>query len=434
MFRTRLIVLMLFSLIANDYALAALVEWDSANNGRWDDASNWSTNSIPNAGDVVVIDFSGRVDIRMPGEQAGTLTNQATVRARKGGTLDLSDLDNRKTVNINDNGSYVRVTNETNNSGTIAINKAGEFTTDLLTNAKKAKLTANNGSSIRTQGIVDNQGKVTLNKNSSLTANEWSNAKSGQITASRNSGVTVSGYFDNRGKFTLSRDSVATVQTLDNSNRLTVTRDSNLTVQQTLTNSSRTVLSRGAQVNAQSFVQTSGFTSIDQAVLSANTVAIDGGELRGNGVVAGEIVIGSKGRINPGVNSKNAGHLTVDGSLQLLGTTIIDVFNASDFDKINVSGPLTLGGTLRIRFQGGYAPEAGNQFDFLTAAIVGGAFGKIVLPKLPSLNLDIVQTANGVSLLAAAPVPLPPAAWLFLSSAALLVVVGRRGRIQRQLA
>ena len=110
------------------------------------------------------------------------------------------------------------------------------------------------------------------------------------------------------------------------------------------------------------------------------------GELSGNGgTVAGNVV--NLGTVAPG---NSIGVLTIDGDYQQLGQSgMLHIELAgptpnTEYDRLIVSGAVTLGGTLAIELIDNFAPSAGQSFDILDWGSVTGAFSDFDLPALPS--------------------------------------------------
>lgn len=76
------------------------------------------------------------------------------------------------------------------------------------------------------------------------------------------------------------------------------------------------------------------------------------------------------------------------------------------FDVLNVSGKLTLGGTLQIDLINGFTPGANDVFDFLHAGSFDGSFSNFILPTFgdnQTLHLDFGP--NGITAVSAVPLP-----------------------------
>lgn len=99
-----------------------------------------------------------------------------------------------------------------------------------------------------------------------------------------------------------------------------------------------------------------------------NVTLGQGGTLRGDGTIIGN-VLNLGGTIMPG---NSPGTLHIDGDFTQNGGTIdIEIAGAALFDTIDVTMDVDLDNVLiRFIFIGGYAPTAGDNYDFLT---VGGS-------------------------------------------------------------
>jgi len=63
----------------------------------------------------------------------------------------------------------------------------------------------------------------------------------------------------------------------------------------------------------------------------------------------------------------------------------------TQFDHLEVSGQLTLGGELAVSLIGGFTPQAGDSFNLFDWTSVSGSFGSIALPALSGLAWDDSQ-------------------------------------------
>jgi hypothetical protein len=89
----------------------------------------------------------------------------------------------------------------------------------------------------------------------------------------------------------------------------------------------------------------------------------------------------SGGTLAPG--GASPGTTTVTGNYaQDSGTLQIGLASLSSFDRLIVSGDLTLAGTLSVLLLGGYSPAAGATFDILDWANLTGTFSTLQLPPL----------------------------------------------------
>lgn len=135
------------------------------------------------------------------------------------------------------------------------------------------------------------------------------------------------------------------------------------------------------------FTQTGGFTLLDGGTLDpANNVDIQGGELRGNGIVEAHVQNG--GTCRPGLS---AGLLTINGDYQQMISGALEVelggtTAGTQYDQLSISGTALLAGALRVLLINGFQPDLSDTFDVLTAAQAEVKFQTIQLPILASLH------------------------------------------------
>jgi hypothetical protein len=118
-------------------------------------------------------------------------------------------------------------------------------------------------------------------------------------------------------------------------------------------------------------VQSSGF-------ISGIVTLGSGGQLSGSGQVLG--VNNQGGLVSPG---NSPGTLTIgSGGLNSVGGGLLIEFGSSGRDRLIVGGPVTLNGTtVQFSFIEGYAPTAGDSFEFITT---GG-----VMPNLTGVQYTV---------------------------------------------
>ncbi len=77
------------------------------------------------------------------------------------------------------------------------------------------------------------------------------------------------------------------------------------------------------------------------------------------------------------------------------------IIPGQQYDKLDISGTATLGGTLNVRLVSGFVPIAGQSFEFLAAdAGVIDTFASTILPAMPaSLSWQLQYGPNSVRLL-----------------------------------
>ena len=134
-----------------------------------------------------------------------------------------------------------------------------------------------------------------------------------------------------------------------------------------------------------------GTTTVNGGVLVVNgsvvgpVVVNSGGTLQGTGSLGGLVTVAAGGTLAPGnrPGTINLGSLTLNSgavtNIELAGTT-----PGTQFDHVNVTGQLALGGTLVVSLINNFTPQLGQTFDILDWP-QGGLTGKFSAMQLPSL-------------------------------------------------
>src|SRR5262249_3234972 len=120
-----------------------------------------------------------------------------------------------------------------------------------------------------------------------------------------------------------------------------------------------------------------------------------GGTLAGGGTIIGN-VINSGGTVAPADDPET---LTIDGDYsQTSGLLKLLIAGTSpgQYDQLDVSGILTLGGTLEIDFAPGFTPPPGTSFDFFEASSIApdSSFDGVVLPDSVQWDTSSLFTAG----------------------------------------
>ena len=147
------------------------------------------------------------------------------------------------------------------------------------------------------------------------------------------------------------------------------------------------------------------------------------GTLSGSGNIIGTLI--NKGFVAPG---NSPGVLAVDGDYiqdanATLGIEIGGLTQGVDFDLLDITGTATLGGTIEVSLFDGFLADPGDSFTFLEAdSGLVGTFDSFLCTNCVGIDFELVYGVNFVTLNAlAAPVPVPPAVWLFVTGIAAIV-------------
>lgn len=99
---------------------------------------------------------------------------------------------------------------------------------------------------------------------------------------------------------------------------------------------------------------------------SGNLIIV-GGLFGGQTSITGGLDVQSAATISPGTS---AGQISVTGNYTQAGTLLAELAGlipSSQYDRINVSGTATLGGTVDVNLLGGFQPVLGDTFDLIVA-------------------------------------------------------------------
>ncbi len=135
----------------------------------------------------------------------------------------------------------------------------------------------------------------------------------------------------------------------------------------------------------------------DSATLTVGGSAVvnAGGRVEGIGTFNGPRFRNPGGFVSPGLSP---GTLTIEGDYEQgeEGTLIIEVagIEPGQFDALNVTDHVSLGGTLEVRFLDGFLPRAGDSVDFLqVGGTISGQFAQVSFPELADgFQADLTPT------------------------------------------
>ena len=159
-----------------------------------------------------------------------------------------------------------------------------------------------------------------------------------------------------------------------------------------------TVLAQTGTLTFTNFTQTAGAMVLGGGALGGTTFALQGGELRGVGTINGS-VNNTGAIVRPG-GTNAAGTLAITGTFTqgAGGTLAVEIggTGAGQFDVLNVTGPVTLGGTLNIAHINAFTPTSGQSFRVVQSVLNPGTFA-----TLTGASAGKTQTASATGLVLA---------------------------------
>lgn len=169
--------------------------------------------------------------------------------------------------------------------------------------------------------------------------------------------------------------------------RLTLKNGATVSTFAAVRNAGKITVEAGSTFTTPGYTQVSGATVLDgsTSTLAAGTapgLSIEGGSLRGTGVVQGTVT-NSGGTVMPG--GTTPGTLTVQGNYTqtALGSIDLDVAGTSSYDSVAVTGAAAFNGRLALLSSVSYVPVLGDAFTFLTYGSQTGAFASFSGTSLP---------------------------------------------------
>lgn len=370
--------------ILNNNSLAALNIYFGllANNGTLN-----SSGAMYNSNGTMVNNSGGAMNIN-----AGcTLSNSGTLTNNAGGTLtNNGQLINSTTMinngTLDNNGTLYSTSNLTNNgtlnnnSGASLVNQAsnGTMINNGTLNNNAGGSVSNSSYSIinNTSGIVNNSGNMTCLPGSGLVNNgNLNNNVDGTLSVSNGSALANDGTLTNIGILNIDQaglfDNTEIGSILNNTSSGIVNNSGGLENAGTLSNNG-TLKNNGTLTNTGTYANNGIYQGVGTFTGSLFTNPAGGTVAPGN---------------SPGCLTFTAG-LTNNGSLDM---EISGITPCSGFDRLNVNGTMTHGGTLNVNF-GSYIPVVGQTFQIINANTYSGTFASIVV--IPSGI--VVSYANGI--------------------------------------
>ena len=182
----------------------------------------------------------------------------------------------------------------------------------------------------------------------------------------------------------------------------------NFTTAGAFTNAGTLKVSTGtafAVASGKSYTQVAGTTTNDgtMSVSGGGVFAINTGSVFGNaGTFSGNLISG--GTVNMGDAVNLPGEIAVTGKYTQNSTGILaaDIGGATagtQFDQLNVTGAVTLGGTLNLQLINSFVPTIGSTFDIMNFASSTGTFATINGTHInPSEHFAVTVNPTNVTL------------------------------------
>lgn len=324
--------------------------------------------------------------------------------------------------------------------------QTGTGTTQLdgsLAISGQADKTLSGGRTLNTNGTTTWSGNTAANGNRLLLAGNstlnnsgsWQD-QNGFASAIQNNGGNNT--FNNSGTYTKSGAGQTTVSVAYNNTATGTTHVNAGTFSYTagaFVNAGALSVATGATFTVSGvndYVQSVGSTVINGTLnVGGNTAFINSGSLSGTGTLVGDLAIAAPALLGPG---NSPGVFAVQGALNLAGTVLMELANATSFDRLTATTvELDPTSILNISLLNGFMPVYGASFDlFDWSAGLIGRFGRVELPALrPGLawNTDQLHVSGTIAVEAVArQVPMPPQA-LWVLAGAMAVAGARRARM-----
>lgn len=354
-------------------------------------------------------------------DQTGVLTNSAyasgagayaDVNITGGSTLIADSVVNSFTssnggegaATISIDGSTMIVNNTFNNTGGVLnlmgraqVTVKGQFTNDANSVvsldgyqvfASLHGADALNGSILNTNGF-SNSGEVSLNQESAIN-NTGAFENSGSVTIDNHSALNVTPHDGESDGSLTNTGSITTGDSGGGGNQITVQGDvfntapgvinlrgesDQMTVAGQFNNAGDVTVGSGATIQAETYVQTEGHTTIETSGTIQANLDLKGGTLSGDGTIVGDVKVDG-GTLSPG----DPQSIDIIGNYEetLLGVLDLDFAGAGDgeYDQITVmsddqhpdGGNVLLGGTLNLTLENGFGlgVDIGTLFHILT--------------------------------------------------------------------
>ncbi len=352
------------------------------------------------------------------------------------------------------NGNLTNLTSGTLNGGTYAISGTFQFnganivnnSANITLNGSTSKIIAKNGSSglanfakntalgtfaltggrsFTTKGNFTNNGVLTMGSGSRFKVNGNLTNFAGTTLTGGTYNVTGTLQFNganivtNAANITLTGAGSKIVDQTGTTNGLanfatnasagifTLASGRNLTTAGAFSNAGTVKVSTGTGftvATGQSYTQTAGKTTNDgtMTVTGAGAFAMNTGAIFGNnGSFSGNLTSGGTFNVGDAVNL--AGKMAVTGNYtqSASGTLKADIggLALAKYDQLNITGSITLGGTLSLQLINGYVPTIGSSFNIVNFASKSGHFATITgTPINANEHFQVVVSPTNITL------------------------------------
>jgi len=328
---------------------AAEVTW-TGGSGDWDTTNNWSTGALPGPDDDVVIDRPGDITVT---HSSGThsvkslLCQEAFVLS--GGSLTVSN-----TVQVNNGFS---LPGGTLAGGTVLQGTNGQPIT--VTSGTLDGVSLASDVSLANNTILSITNGLTLVGGVAITLNS-----AGFIVIDVNPGTQMIG---GTGQIVLAGTSDQNYLRLGNGGTTTLTLGPNVTVR-----------GQGSIMQAQSGSMLVNQGTI-QADVSGQTLGVSLSSFTNSGTLralnGGTLSLSGNWNNSGIIHASSGGTVSISGSYSLAGGTLnVGINSATDYGRINFTGPLTASGEFTVGTINGFRPNPGDTFTVLTYASATNEF------------------------------------------------------------
>jgi hypothetical protein len=391
--------------------------WTNENGGNWQDVDNWDQNELPSEDAITLFDLPNTYTVSSYNSTINSMNIvDGIVLFESGTSLILKGVNSSLMVDggklfwLDGSLETTKAVVGINKQGSMSIGDGGWwFNTSEIKIGANAKGVLNiNNQEVRSPTIIvgsENEGRLNLSEGGVFYADDvhigWSDGGRGYVSITSKGILSVSNLIS-IGAFGYGILTVEDNESLVNANNILVGG----------INFSLLVVKSGGkvQVNRNINIRPGGGI-INEGVLKAAQINVEaGGYLISSGTVTANAVVQDQGAMVIGLSP---GTLTIDGNyLQqsggILEIEISGMTPDSEHDLLQITGNATLGGTLKLFFADGFAPQGGNPstendtFAFMTVdGTLSGSFEEVIVKGLEEgFQYDITSEGGVVKLTA----------------------------------